>query len=242
LCNYDGNPKIVKGEKTLICLVVSYFGNWYKEKIQYRRLIFQPKADTFSHFTITGSFNEVIKDSTKDTMIHVECQQSISELHMFYNQTGNPTGNPTEKFIFRDLTAIIEVDEGIVTAIKWDRACRNCPHNQREENIYNFHGNVTETYGKHHRACYLKKSQCESNDMSKEYCDVNIYFVWTGTDINGTALSSVNSRMSEFNSCPHHDQFMKDNPESNPIKGALAHLGNTSAPEDAPEEAVTARH
>jgi hypothetical protein len=46
------DQKVIAGEMTWICLVLSNSANWNEQNVQYIRLTFQPTADEFSRFFV----------------------------------------------------------------------------------------------------------------------------------------------------------------------------------------------
>jgi len=99
------------------------------------------------------------------------------------------------------LTAIIDVENGVVRGITWDDACVFCEMAKCIPNTYNFDGSVatTEQTKQPTDGCYLTEAEClgfaaEGNHV----CDLKLFTVWTGTDINGKVLLSSDSRFSMF--------------------------------------------
>ena len=103
--------------------------------------------------------------------------------------------------IYPYLTAIIDVQDGIVRGIAWDDACIYCELSKCAPNTYNFDGSLatTEQIQQPVGGCSLTREEClgfavdGSND-----CDLKLNVVWTGTDVNGKALLSSDSRPSMF--------------------------------------------
>lgn len=103
--------------------------------------------------------------------------------------------------IYPFLTAIIEVDKGSVIGITWDDACGFCERSECQLNTYNFDGSVAsaEQAKQPVEGCYLTREQCLGFAASgSKICDLKLFVVWTGTDADGKALLSSDSRFSMF--------------------------------------------
>lgn len=107
----------------------------------------------------------------------------------------------TTQRIYPYLTAIIDVQDGIVRGIAWDDACIFCEKAECVPNTYNFDGSVatTEQINQPVDGCYFSVQECigfeaDGNDI----CDLKLFVVWTGTDVNGKVLLSSDSRFSMF--------------------------------------------
>lgn len=103
---------------------------------------------------------------------------------------------------FTFLTAVINVDNGIVKSIDWDDGCYTCL--QCEENsIIEEDGvmQLIEPSSPYYSAyqgknCMVEKSKCDDNAN----CDLTIYLTWSGSDSKGRVFQSANLRMSRFQS------------------------------------------
>ena len=103
--------------------------------------------------------------------------------------------------IYPYLTAIIDVQDGIVRGIVWDDACIFCELSKCTPNTYNFDGSLATTEQIHQPVggCYLTREECLGFAVDgSNVCDLKLHVVWTGTDVNGRALLSSDSRMSMF--------------------------------------------
>jgi hypothetical protein len=104
--------------------------------------------------------------------------------------------------VFPYLTAIIDVDRGIVTGITWDNACLFCTANECEPNTFDFAGNLaTESEALQPvGGCGVGLDDC--NDLLAQGdptgCDLLLYVVWTGTDSQGRDFRSNAYRFSAF--------------------------------------------
>ena len=85
--------------------------------------------------------------------------------------------------------------------IAWDDACVFCEKNMCLANTYNFDGSVAtcEQINQPTDGCYLTVEQCNGfMKTGSNQCDLKLYVVWTGTDVDGNVLLSSNSRFSMF--------------------------------------------
>ena len=100
--------------------------------------------------------------------------------------------------VYPHLTAIIDVKDGIVRGITWDDACVFCSGFLCDEITYNFEGveQNQDSAGQLTRGCGKKISDCDKNAGTD--CDLVLYVVWTGTDVDGKALLSSANRFSAF--------------------------------------------
>jgi len=157
-----------------------------------------------------------LEDQEKHWHIFVASQAASSFLRRYYDEE--------KMYVFPHLTAIIEVQRGVVIGITWDSACMFCHPIRCRKNTYNFRGAVVKDLGGLPiNGCFVRRKECEElslqgnhkgkqkKDKAKggndkkdqaEECQLKIYFAWTGTDVNGNALSSVNKRFSAFNNVP----------------------------------------
>lgn len=185
---------VKKGFNTGLCITVSEGTDWALG-IDYARWFFKPIADQYSEFTIENSYNDLVAQENHEfgdlVSIHVASQQGISFIRRFYDKTQDK--------IYPYLTAILDVEDGIVKGIAWDDSCVFCQNNGRcEENTYDFTGNLTTGNG-NTGGCVVTKEECDKLHANGENtCDLKIYFVWTGSDVDGRILSSAGSRWSAF--------------------------------------------
>jgi len=180
--------------------VISGGGNWAAGGMKYQRVTFQPTADEYSHFTITSSYIDLVKQKNvflPNVSVHVASQQQMSFIKRYYDEDNSK--------IYPFLTAIIDVKDGVVIGVSWDDACLFCGFSECEENTYDFYGNqVNQTTIPYTKGCYVTKEDCEAyfekniDSVYENKCALNIYFVWTGTDVDGNPLRSYNSRFSAF--------------------------------------------
>jgi len=103
--------------------------------------------------------------------------------------------------VFPYLTAIIDVQKGVVKGITWDDACLFCSKSRCEENTYDFNGNMgnQEMFKQPTKGCFLETAECVAMLAdSQPRCDITLYVVWTGDDADGRALQSSAFRFSAF--------------------------------------------
>jgi hypothetical protein len=212
-CNDPNSPDaphmVKRGEATTVCLTIGPNGNWGRETplVKYFRLNFQPQADEYSRFHLPNSYNELVVDgilsSIAPTNITVfsASGQGLTFLRQYFDITNG--------WIFPHLTAIIDVQKGVVTGIAWDNACVFCDSKTCMENTFDFAGvdasERTPPLKEPTKGCYKTIPQCnediknnkESGETSTE-CDLTLHVVWTGTDVDGNVMSSSSSRFSAF--------------------------------------------
>ena len=136
------------------------------------------------------------------------------------------------------MTAIIDVQKGVVKGITWDDACLWCGNDKCEENTYDFNGKLgtQKEYGQPTKGCYIEQAACSAASTAanlgkaKPVCDISVYVVWTGDDADGKALQSSAFRFSAF---PEQEikNRITDNLPDIPI-GSLPFLGSDGEDED----------
>eukprot|EP00558_Chaetoceros_sp_UNC1202_P007875 CAMPEP_0197246124 /NCGR_PEP_ID=MMETSP1429-20130617/10680_1 /TAXON_ID=49237 /ORGANISM="Chaetoceros sp., Strain UNC1202" /LENGTH=239 /DNA_ID=CAMNT_0042706729 /DNA_START=18 /DNA_END=737 /DNA_ORIENTATION=+ len=196
----EGKSSVVKRKKTTpVCLTVGGDEDW-GTGVDYKRFSFAPKADEYSRFTIQGSYQSLVRMSqnNKDVTVFASSQTSLSFLRKYYD---------TKFGIFPHLTAIIDVHKGQVQGIAWDNACVFCADERCAENTYGFDAQGARL-GEPTKGCYLTKNECdEIQAQGGNECDLTLYVVWTGTDVNGSYLTSSSNRFSAFNPKQVKDQM-----------------------------------
>eukprot|EP00559_Dactyliosolen_fragilissimus_P001121 CAMPEP_0184861450 /NCGR_PEP_ID=MMETSP0580-20130426/6134_1 /TAXON_ID=1118495 /ORGANISM="Dactyliosolen fragilissimus" /LENGTH=264 /DNA_ID=CAMNT_0027358959 /DNA_START=140 /DNA_END=934 /DNA_ORIENTATION=+ len=211
-CNHPArNGPILRLRKTLICFTIGPGGDW-AEGVSNVRYTFEPMADDYSRFTIPGSFVDIVENGSllpysSNITVHASSQSSLSFLKTYYDSVN--------EYIFPHLTAIIDVQKGIVKGIAWDKSCIFCGKDRCEENTYFFNG--TQRVSKDPtKGCYLTRSECFkiAADGGTE-CDLTLYVVWTGDDRDGKALTSSSSRFSSFQPKQLQDFLMDSIPKIN---------------------------
>lgn len=196
------------GKKTTICIVLGSSTNWnvLTPATQYLRLSFQPQADEYSRFHVPSSFSDLViarattvHDGSNNVTFHVASQKVLSFQRVFYTPTAGGK-------VYPYLTAIVDVQKGVVKGITWDDACLFCSKGKCEENTYDFNGNLgtQKEYGQPTKGCYIEQPECTAAaaaaaaDDAKPICDISVYVVWTGDDADGKALQSSAFRFSAF--------------------------------------------
>jgi len=113
----------------------------------------------------------------------------LSFLRTYYDHEG--------KKIYPFLTAIIDVDKGVVTGITWDNSCVFCAKGFCEEITYNFNGVIQtpQSAKQSTGGCYIREEDCQKDST---LCDLMVYVVWSGTDSNNRAFQSSQSRFGAF--------------------------------------------
>lgn len=191
-CSEEENELVTIGDPTTICLVLSDKLNWDLKPVFYLRLSFRPIADQFSRFIVPSSYQQLVgqrvgqlESFNNGIALHVSSQKSYTLQKWYYN-TQRQTISPA-------MTAIIEVDDGIVKRITWDDGCIFCRDKACGTENYGYDGmqdNLTAT-----GICEESKEDCDS---SNPVCDITFHVVWTGTDGNGRPFQSSAYRFSAF--------------------------------------------
>lgn len=140
--------------------------------------------------------------ATKNVTIGVGVQSQLSFLKLFAEGLDDsPKSEQNNLKIYPHLTAIIDVKDGVVLGITWDDACIFCGLGC-DEITYDFNG-VLQSRGSAEQptgGCgntYQECIQKHDNEASTD-CDIVLYVVWTGTDVNGKAFLSSANRFSAF--------------------------------------------
>lgn len=165
---------------------------------KYGRYSFKPEADKFSKFTVPKSFKGLVQDSsvmsslTGSINVFSSSQTHVSDgLRQYYDASA--------EHIYPHLTAIIDVKDGNVKGITWDKACMFCRDSLCKENTYEFNGELRRNSDAPTKGCYLTRKQCDDiHENGGTECDLTLHTVWTGTDEGGKVLSSAKFRFSAF--------------------------------------------
>lgn len=200
-CVDPENPtkKVRRLQRTTVCLGIGPGGGMdWANAGKYGRYSFKPEADKFSKFTVQKSFKGLVQDTTVMSSltgsinVFSSSQTHVSDgLRQYYDA-------PAEH-IYPHLTAIIDVKDGNVKKITWDKACMFCRDSLCKENTYEFDGVLRTNSDAPTKGCYLTLEQCnEIHENGGTECDLTLYTVWTGTDENGKVLTSAKFRFSAF--------------------------------------------
>jgi hypothetical protein len=142
----------------------------------------------------------------RNITVHVAAQDALSFQKRYYDSFDK---------IYPHLTAVIDVDKGVVQGIVWDDACIFCSKNECEENTFDFSGvlGTTKQFNQPTGGCFLEKATCiQFNQDSRTDCDLILYVVWTGTDKNGDSMLSSSYRFSAFPAQELSDRFSQNLP------------------------------
>lgn len=103
--------------------------------------------------------------------------------------------------VFPYLTAIVDVQDGVVVGIAWDDASIFCGKKQAEPNTFDYAGFVgsESDFSQPVEGCFLPKDACdEALKDGETTCDLTLHVVWTGTDSKGRSFLSSSYRYSAF--------------------------------------------
>jgi len=158
----------------------------------------------FPHLLIISAYKHLVDNAGTGSIfegasitIGAASQTALSFIRLYYDSE--------EKRVYPFLTAIISVEDGIVTGITWDNACIFCSGigDACQENTYNYNGvqQTQSSAGQETKGCFYTKDECDNSEPTETggtICDVTVYVVWSGTDADGKALQSQAYRFSEF--------------------------------------------
>lgn len=135
-----------------------------------------------------------LSSRTYDEQLNVT-QYSIPKLY---------TGSLAMNGVFNIMTAIINVENGVVKSISWDDNCNTCLDNCYDNSVYKNGTELvlitdqTEGYNVYSgKNCYQKSTECDKEGAD---CDLQIFLVWSGSDSKGRVFQSSNLRMTRFQS------------------------------------------
>ena len=140
-----------------------------------------------------GAIAEKNYFKSEATHIFAASQSRLSFQRKYYDTS--------DSFVYPYLTAIIDVEQGVVQGIAWDNACIFCEEKHCLPNTYNFNGTLAtqEQIGQPVNGCRVEQLTClEMKGGDNDVCELTLYVVWTGTDADGNVLLSSDSRFSMF--------------------------------------------
>ena len=212
------------GKETVICMVLANDYDWQKP-LSYVRLNFRPKADEYSRFHVPNSFEQLVllQDSGvgslfngADITVSLQSQKALSFQKRYYERSED---SEQSSKIFPFMTAIIDVEDGVVKGIAWDDACLYCGNDRCEENTFDFNGNQgnSKDFDQPTKSCYYGENKClEFVSDEKTDCDIVLHVVWTGTDKNGKSFMSSSSRFSAFPHKEVRERYSENLPDYTP--------------------------
>jgi hypothetical protein len=195
----DGmNAGVTLNRGTYVCVVLST-PEWVDGTSNYSRLAFTPNVDKFARLQFSDTYSSVSTGGVTNlygpnVAVHVE-SMGVTSFQKLYRQE-DPLGRT-----FPVLTAIINLDRGVVTGITFDNGCVLCDNSERcVENTYDFLGEPYAGVGAT-SDCFLTDAECAANaQVDPTACQLTVYVTWTGTDAKGNFLTSSSRRFSLFSS------------------------------------------
>jgi hypothetical protein len=197
------SPIVRKGQNTPICVIISSGNDWGTMSIPYARYLWTPVADQMSVFKLPQSYYDLVYAASSSTVaqdflpfvsLSVQTNTTLSFIRRWYDQE--------RQLIFPYLTAIINVRQGIIQGISWDSVCGVfCAAGSTRcmEDTFYYNATAATEISEPTTGCWYYKSECDKiYETGGTLCDVRINAVWSGTDANGVALTSFNSRFSAF--------------------------------------------
>jgi len=185
--NACGSPedRVTIGKPTQVCLV--------KDATSF--IAIEPSADSYSRITVLNSYSDLPCDSSGPLF-------SISSLGVStgFRKTYCSLGN-----YFPILTAVINVDMGVVKNISWDDGCyftddgvsasiQSCAPNAYSAVNTSALTDIPAPANGHDTA--LTKQSCDGN--APNFCDLAVYVAWVGRDSAGNYMGSAGRRFSIF--------------------------------------------
>ena len=167
-----------------------------------------PCSTAYNDLRINKSNSDFSNPDTSLT-VGVGVQTSLSFLRLW-------AGNSN---VYPHMTVIIDVKDGIVRGITWDDACIFCGGGlvgeSCDEITYDFNGDLQtqDSAAQPTRGCGTPESDCARRHReSGTDCDLVLYVVWTGTDIDGNAMLSSANRFSAFPAQKLQDRLTQNLP------------------------------
>lgn len=194
----DGvNAGVTFNRGTYVCVVLSTPG-WVDGTSNYSRVAFTPNVDKFARLQFSDTYSNastgggVTNLYGPNVAVHVE-SMGVTSFQKLYRQE-DPAGRT-----FSTLTAIINLEQGVVTGITFDNGCVLCDNSERcVENTYDYLGQPYEGVGAT-SDCFLTDAECATNSqVDPKACQLSVYVTWTGTDAKGHYLTSSSRRFSLF--------------------------------------------
>ena len=135
--------------------------------------------------------------------IGVGIQESLSFLRVWAQGPDDfpEVTNPDNLMVYPHLTAIVDVKDGVVQGITWDDACVFCSGFKCDQVTYDYNGVLQDrdSAGQPTGGCGITYPECNAKHQNDGTdCDIVLYVVWTGSDVDGKALLSSAYRFSAF--------------------------------------------
>lgn len=188
------NSGVTQAQGTFVCIVFSAPA-WQEGTSNFSRVAFTPIVDRFTRLQFSDTFSNLTSQGVANlygpnVAVHVE-SMGVASFQKLYRQEDS-LGRT-----FSVLTAIINLDRGVVTGITFDNGCPLCDNSDRcVENTYDFTGERYTGVGAT-SDCFLTDAECAPNAQAdRNACQLSLYITWTGTDAQGNFLTSSSRRFS----------------------------------------------
>lgn len=151
--------------------------------------------------------------------VAVAAQKNISFTRLYAEGPDDSGKAAVETKIYPHLTAIINVDDGVVTGITWDDACIFCGGLECDEITYDYNGVLQDRDSAEQPTggCGMTLQECNTKlsgtGNEGQACDLTLYVVWTGSDKDGRALLSSANRFSAFPAQELRDRLTRNLPD-----------------------------
>lgn len=203
-----GMEDILRGKEHHVCITLN--GS--------ERSVFHPKVDeygryTYSHCILSLPINhdvvyeKVITNTTSPVFVQISVSSYDKSGENIVTANSVPklyTGLSHSNHFFTYMTAVINVEKGVVKSISWDDGCLTCFASGCGQNsVITTDGkpqliSESDTRYKAYRGnnCFQVSSDCTKD----KNCDLTIFLVWEGSDKKGRVFQSSNLRLSRFQS------------------------------------------
>jgi hypothetical protein len=154
--------------------------------------------------------------------VAVAAQTAISFTRLYAEGPDDSAKPAAQTRIYPHLTAIIDVEDGVVKGITWDDACIFCGGLECDEITYDYNGVLqdrdsaeqpTGGCGTTLEECNKKLVAGGAGGNEGQACDLTLYVVWTGSDADGRALLSSANRFSAFPAQELRDRLTRNLPD-----------------------------
>ena len=204
-----GAEELLLGKEYYVCFTLN--GN--------ERSVFHPKVDEYGRYTYRGCtgcvgvvhsvvYEKVSTNASTPIFVQLSISSKDASGEKVITANSVPklyTGLKYVSSYFTYLTAVVNVEKGVVKSISWDDGCLTClPGSCEQNSVVTKNGTVeliseTDPVYKAYRGsnCVESANAC---DKEGKNCDLTIFLVWEGSDRKGRVFHSANVRLSRFQS------------------------------------------
>uniref|UniRef100_A0A7S3UNI9 Uncharacterized protein n=1 Tax=Heterosigma akashiwo TaxID=2829 RepID=A0A7S3UNI9_HETAK len=193
----DSAYSVAQGDEVYVCLRIGN-PNW-NDSSSYHQLAFKVEVDEFSRIELTDSWQNALASvdpllaaygETGEIAISIGYMESFS-YQKLYRKDSNT---------FPLFQIVFVLDEGVVEGVTWDDGCLYCSGSSCTENTYEYDGSLYTSADLPGKDCYLADASCvdSATDEVLDFCQLEVYLAWAGTDQDGRNLRSAERRLSAF--------------------------------------------